>query len=161
MNADIFVIGDTHFGHTKILQFEPKARPFASIEAHDEALIANWNGVVKQNDTVIHLGDVVFGAKTFDLLSRLNGQKKLILGNHDRYPLARYLAHFQKVYGVFEYEDCLLTHVPISSTQFYRYRLNVHGHVHSNTLDDPRYVNASADVIGLRPVRLRTLIGRQ
>lgn len=28
---DTFVIGDTHFGHRKIIQFEPVLRPFATI----------------------------------------------------------------------------------------------------------------------------------
>lgn len=152
---DYFVIGDTHFGHERILEYERDTRPFATIEGHDEALIGNWNRVVGKDDVVIHLGDVLFRGKTFDLLPRLNGHKRLVLGNHDRFPIRRYLQHFTRIYGVYEFEDCVLTHMPIAPAQFYRYRLNVHGHVHSKSLDDPRYVNASAEVLGLQPVRLR------
>ena len=31
----VFVISDTHFGHSKILDFEKESRPFATIEEHD------------------------------------------------------------------------------------------------------------------------------
>ena len=48
-------------------------------------MIENWNSVVKKGDYVYHLGDVFFGSKeTFPALwNRLNGSKRLIIGNHD------------------------------------------------------------------------------
>ncbi len=51
----------------------------------NEALIARWNETVSENDTVYHLGDVLLGKKEESLLliSRLNGTKHLIIGNHD------------------------------------------------------------------------------
>jgi len=158
MSNEVFVVGDTHFGHRKIIEFEHASRPFDTIEAHDEALVANWNSVVGKKDTVIHLGDVLFGAHSFAILPRLNGVKKLVMGNHDRYPSAKYLEHFSKLLGSAEDEDCLLTHIPIHPGQFSRYRLNIHGHSHSKKLDDPRYVCVSAECVGLRPVLLRELI---
>ena len=50
----------------------------------NEALITNWNNVVKPNDTVFHLGDFAFGGSYIwnNVLSRLNGNIHLILGNH-------------------------------------------------------------------------------
>lgn len=53
----------------------------------DEALIENWNRCIKRNDRVYHLGDFSFyNAKDTEvILRRLNGQKHLILGNHDRF----------------------------------------------------------------------------
>jgi calcineurin-like phosphoesterase family protein len=71
-----YVIADTHFGHKAIIEFEGKLRPFKTIEEHDEALIENWNRTVTPFDTVIHLGDVLFGGKSFQCLNRLNGVKK-------------------------------------------------------------------------------------
>lgn len=35
-------------------------RPFATIEKHDEALIARWNAAVLPQDTVWHLGDAFY-----------------------------------------------------------------------------------------------------
>lgn len=154
----IFIIADTHFGHKKILQFEKTNRPFATIEEHDEELVHRWNAVVKPKDTVWHLGDVLFGRNSFAVLSRLHGIKKLVLGNHDRYPIQLYLEHFTHVAGNAELRNCILTHIPVHPTQFNRYELNIHGHLHSNTLSDRRYVNVSAEQVGLTPLLLDTLL---
>ena len=84
--SNIFFTSDLHFGHKNLLKFT-NPRPFKTIEEHDEALINNWNSVVKQNDKVYVLGDVALNFDSDELeskLIRLNGDKYLILGNHDR-----------------------------------------------------------------------------
>jgi len=48
----VFAIGDTHFGHKRIIEFEAVNRPYATIEEHDRDLVARWNAAVKPNDTV-------------------------------------------------------------------------------------------------------------
>lgn len=74
---------DLHLGHTKIIEYSK--RPFSSIEEHDETLIANWNHVVRPQDNAYILGDISFHKpkKTAWLLSRLNGNKHAVWGNHD------------------------------------------------------------------------------
>lgn len=80
-----FYIGDTHFGHERMLTMQPRA--FSSIGDHDEHMIKCWNSVVGEQDIVYHLGD--FSARlndrdrVADIFGRLNGRKHLILGNHD------------------------------------------------------------------------------
>jgi calcineurin-like phosphoesterase family protein len=155
---EVFVIADTHFGHKKVIEFEREKRPFASIQEHDAELVYRWNNVVRKNDTVWHLGDVLFGRAAFETLGKLNGIKRLVLGNHDHYPSADYLKHFSKLYGAAEYRDCILTHVPINPAQFYRYRLNIHGHMHSSKIDDPRYVCVSVEHTNLQPIRISELL---
>ncbi len=60
MSRQIFV-SDTHFGHRAILAPRMQApRRFASIEEHDETLIARWNAAVRPDDTVWHLGDFCY-----------------------------------------------------------------------------------------------------
>ena len=49
----------------------------------NEAIIERWNSVVKEGDTVYHLGDVVMGHYDAKILCRLNGLIKFIRGNHD------------------------------------------------------------------------------
>jgi len=154
----VFIIGDTHFGHKKILEFEAEHRPFKTIEEHDETLIDNWNSVVNKNDTVWHMGDVLFGRDSFKYLPRLNGVKKLVMGNHDHYPIELYKEHFSKIFGAVKLRDYILTHVPIHPYQFYRFKGNIHGHMHSDSLDDKRYINVSAEIIGLKPILLDTLL---
>jgi calcineurin-like phosphoesterase family protein len=155
-----YLIADTHFSHRNIIRFEGEARPFATIEEHDAELVARWNATVTKQDTVWHLGDVLFGSAAFAILPQLNGTKKLVLGNHDRYPIARYLQHFTRVAGVAELGGCILSHVPVHPSQFPRFRANIHGHLHSRSLDDPRYINVSVERIGLRPVALDELLSR-
>ena len=56
----------------------------------NEALINNWNSVVKENDIVFHLGDVQLGGGNQlmdNIFPRLNGHIILILGNHDGHNL--------------------------------------------------------------------------
>ena len=92
--SEIFFTSDLHFGHKNLLKFT-KPRPFTTIEEHDQTIIDNWNSVVNQDDTVYVLGDIAMGMdpdKLEDYLKKLNGHKRLILGNHDRSKLhARYL----------------------------------------------------------------------
>lgn len=80
--SKIWLTSDTHFGHSKPFLYEP--RGYSSIEEHDEDLIRIWNETVSPEDTVYHLGDVMLGENSHGLecLSRLNGDIKIIRGNH-------------------------------------------------------------------------------
>lgn len=79
-----FFTSDQHYGHKNICRFAN--RPFASVEEMNEALIQNHNAVVNYDDSVWFLGDFAFAnpAETKRILRRLNGNKNLILGNHDK-----------------------------------------------------------------------------
>lgn len=157
--SKVYVASDTHFGHKRIIEFEKDARPYATVEDHDRDLVARWNAVVTRRDTVWHLGDVFFGKDGHLILAELNGYKKLVLGNHDHYPLSVYQTYFGKIHGAAEFDGCLLTHVPIHPNQMYRYRKNIHGHMHSKIVmehdgydPDDRYVCVSMERIGLAPI---------
>lgn len=139
-------IGDTHFGHQNILKYESSTRNFADIQEMNEAIITNWNSVVKDNDKVFHLGDFCFGRANIEIAKRLKGQKRLILGNHDIYGAAEYLQYFKSVHGALFWNNCILTHVPVHPCQLgYRAKYNIHGHLHSKKVDDWRYINVSCE----------------
>lgn len=152
--SEVFFIGDTHFGHKGIITFSgtKEHRPFATIEEHDAELVKRWNGVVGKNDTVWVLGDFCFGKRNLDIAGELNGYKKLVAGNHDMYATADYLKYFNKVYGAVEFKGALLTHIPVHESQFSRYYMNIHGHLHSHKLSDYRYFNVSCEQINLTPI---------
>lgn len=83
--ATVFFTSDLHFGHARICEFS--GRPFDSVEEMDEALILNWNTVVTHVDDIVWvLGDYALGdrARGLGYLSRLNGRKMLVSGNHDK-----------------------------------------------------------------------------
>lgn len=152
-----FLIADTHIGHRKIIEFEPELRPFDTVAEHDEELVRRWNSVVNKKDTVWHLGDVLFGREAFNILGRLNGYKRLVLGNHDRYSMELYTEHFTSIHGSVELHGFVLTHIPVHPSQFTRYKGNIHGHLHSKKIDDPRYICVCAEHINLTPISFTEL----
>ena len=99
-------------------------------------MIQNWNRLVKPGDKVWHLGDVFMGdsKKANQTLHRLNGKKRLCLGNHDnpQNPVLR--AHFEKIELFKAWKDhrILLSHVPVheGSLKWGGECVNVHGHIH-------------------------------
>jgi calcineurin-like phosphoesterase family protein len=52
----------------------------------------------------------------------------------------------------------VFTHIPVHPSQFKRFAGNVHGHTHSNKLDDLRYIPACLEHHGLKPVLLDKLL---
>ena len=135
-----FVISDTHFGHTnswekfKLADGSP-LRPFTSTEEMDETMIERWNAKVKPTDTVYHLGDVVINKKYLHLVSRLNGRKILVRGNHDIFGDDDYYnVGFEQIHGVRVFVDkFILSHIPLHpDCVTERFRVNVHGHLHAN-----------------------------
>lgn len=80
---EIFVTSDLHLRHNKPFLYEP--RGFTSIEEHDEAIVERWNSVVKPDDMVFLLGDLILNdnEKGIKLLKQLNGQLCVVWGNHD------------------------------------------------------------------------------
>jgi calcineurin-like phosphoesterase family protein len=88
---NIWFTSDTHYGHKNIAGKEVSRwtsgfRKFASVQQMNEALIANINKYVKEDDILYHLGDFAFGdAKTIREFrnSLVCKNIHLILGNHD------------------------------------------------------------------------------
>lgn len=80
----IYFTSDIHFSHSAIIRYSN--RPYSSIEEMDEALISNWNSIVKPNDEIWHLGDFAFcnSDKLESIIRRLNGRKGFVIGNHDK-----------------------------------------------------------------------------
>lgn len=165
---DIWVTSDTHFNHSNILTFSDTVgkpvRPFSSVEEMNELMVDNWNRVVKPSDKIYHLGDVFFGAKDdfVKIWSRLNGRKRLIVGNHDD---VKYLSQgnfFQKVYmwRIFKDHGITLTHVPIHETSLRDSVINVHGHIHQNKSPTLRHRCVCVEHTNYTPVNLEELNAR-
>jgi calcineurin-like phosphoesterase family protein len=158
--TNIWLISDLHLGHANICKFlrqdGTKVRPWDDPNEMDEAIIANWNSVVKPEDRVYNLGDCVINRRHLHLLSRLNGKKRLIRGNHDIFRTADYLDHFDEIYGVRVLDDMILSHYPLHPESVNR-PTNVHGHLHHNDIDDGLYYNVCVENIGYTPVAIEDL----
>lgn len=167
--ANVFLISDTHFGHNNILNFlkddGDKLRTFASVEEMDELMVQNWNKTVKPKDKVYHLGDVAINRKCLELLSKLNGIKVLIKGNHDIFKLTDYCKYFKDIRAVHRLAKCLiLSHIPIHEASIPESMYNIHGHLHyrrvltSDKKIHPSYLNVSVELIDYTPISLECAI---
>lgn len=88
----VFACSDTHFGHSNIIRY--CGRPFKNAAQMSESLIERWNVRVGMDDIVYFLGDFAMGPKVDDeyvvrVLERLNGEIRIVLGNHDQ-PAPKY-----------------------------------------------------------------------
>lgn len=148
-----WVISDTHFGHANILNFKDEnnkpIRSFSSVEEMDEIMINNWNKLVHPDDVIYHLGDVVMNKRNLDKLSRCHGSKRLILGNHDLFD-DEYPKYFKRIYAmrIFSKEGIIMTHIPIHPESLDRWKVNLHGHIHTKGIANNRYVNCCVDYVG-------------
>ncbi len=159
----VFFLADTHFGDETILRYEN--RPFASVEEMDRELVRRWNETVKDGDTVFHLGDFSSLGEEEDreLLSKLRGNKVLVLGNHDRHrtPEAwRSLGFQEAVPWPLVWEGFyILSHEPLYVNRNMPYA-NVFGHVHGNPAyrdASPHSVCVSVERIGYTPLSFEEL----
>ncbi len=169
MAANIWFTSDTHFFHANILKFvgadKNPIRPFKSITEMHEVMIQNWNSVVKPQDHVWHLGDVTFyyGKGFNELMWRLNGKKRMLVGNHDKLRPQNFNAlaqHFEKIeyWKGFKGGNFTCTHVPHPLDSLRDGEYNVHGHTHQNCKKDPRYINVCVEVRDYTPVNYDTIL---
>lgn len=144
-----FFASDHHFGHANMLNFTradevTPVRSFASVEEMDEYMIERHNSVVGPNDRVYFLGDLAIPRRGLQQVKRLNGKKRLIMGNHDVFKNKDYYDCGIEVLGAFrKFDDFVVTHIPVHSDSISkRWFRNVHGHTHTNNVKLPRGVNA-------------------
>lgn len=83
--SEIFFTSDTHFGHDKEFLYGP--RGFDNWLECGEAIVENWNSIVKPGDEVWHLGDMMLTEQNEDQaiewIESLNGKIHWLIGNHD------------------------------------------------------------------------------
>jgi calcineurin-like phosphoesterase family protein len=150
---------DHHFGHGGARGLF--RRPFASVAAMDEAMVARWNEAVAAEDEVWHLGDFAVrqpAARMAQLLDTLAGRKHLIAGNNDG-PATTGLAGWSSVRPYAELEVhgsfLVLCHYPLRSWhRMGRGALNLHGHSHGRLTPLVRQVDVGVDLWNFRPITL-------
>lgn len=162
MIHDKWFISDTHFFHENILKFTGDdgkvIRNFPDITEMHERMVERWNARVKDNDYVYHLGDVTFkyDRQFNELMSRLKGRKRLILGNHDKIKGTNLMDWFEKVelwHGFKEY-NFTAVHIPLRLESLRDGAFCVHGHIHQNMMEDPHYINVCVEQHNYTPVHI-------
>ena len=142
---DIWFTSDPHFDHKNVIKYCD--RPFSDIDHMNEAIIYNWNKVVKDKDVVFILGDMGLLSTTRIeyFIKRLKGSIRLVRGNHDpRYTkLINGCPSFDAIYDglaevrIFDpeiednYQRITMCHYPmISWNQSHRGAWQLFGHHH-------------------------------
>lgn len=175
----IFLTSDTHFGHDKDFVWEK--RGFRSVDEMNEAIVRNWNEVVKPGDTVYHLGDVYLGGdENIKYVERLAGRIHIIAGNHDSNTRREALRALSNVKSVSEgetlkYEKRIfyLSHYPTLTCDvtlsaeninkgLHNRVLNLYGHTHQTSpyfnREIPYVYNVGMDAHECRPVSIDDII---
>lgn len=112
-----FFTSDWHIGHAKSIVYDK--RPFTDLFHMHRVLINNFNATVPVDGVTYFLGDIGVSdvEQTKEVISKLNGTKILVLGNHDKGVNAMYNAGFDVVmYGaklVIANEIVTLSHCPL------------------------------------------------
>lgn len=160
-----WVIADLHFCHQNIIEYGN--RPYKSLQEMNQALIDNWNKVVKKEDIVYVLGDFTLTRKMTvikNLVQSLNGNKVLIMGNHDTrkpkdYIEAGFIQATRK--PILLEPRLILMHEPPNSEDIWYRAKYVFGHVHNKKCDADNYGNCacvSVERINYTPVDLDKLL---
>ena len=166
----VFLVSDTHFGHAGVCRFTHedtgvKIRPWTDPDEMDEAMVKAWNETVRPNDKVYHLGDVVINRKALKIMSRLNGDKVLIRGNHDIFRDTEYREYFRELRAYHVMNGMILSHIPIHEESLGRFGVNIHGHLHTRRVMkdgaiDVRYHCVCVEQTDFRPILFEDVIKR-
>jgi len=164
--SNIFFTSDTHFGHANVIKYSK--RPFTDVDAMREAMIANWNAIVRPGDLVYHLGDFAFtpADEAVRIAKRLTGQKCLVYGNHDKrlrkdqgfgaqWAWCKDMADVK----VGDQRIVLCHYAMLTWNQSHRGAWQLHGHSHGSLSPDPRSlrVDVGVDCWDYQPVAFETL----
>ena len=171
----VFLVSDTHFGHAGVCRFtdsttNEKIRPWTDPDEMDEEMVKRWNETVRPNDKVYHLGDVVINRKALPIMSRLNGDKVLIRGNHDIFKDEDYRKYFRELRAYHVMNGMILSHIPIHPESLGRFGVNIHGHLHtgrvmkyglrSERVIDTRYHCVCVEQTDFTPILFEDVIKR-
>lgn len=153
-DRNYFITSDLHFGHTNILKFCPKTRPWADRDEMTKALIAEWNAVVKPGDVVFHVGDFSFmrnAGAVQAIIDALNGTIVHIMGNHDEVVRENIASDYK-----FDYFECRYKGIKICMSHYAMREWNqkgrgsvmLFGHSHGSLKVKGRSVDVGYDSMG-------------
>jgi calcineurin-like phosphoesterase family protein len=164
MSGRTWLYADPHFFHQGVCKFlrsdGSKLRPWDDATEMSEWMIKEYNGLVHPEDRVYFLGDVAMNRKALDKsLPRLMGRKILVKGNHDIDKLSYYSQFFDDIRAYVVKKGFIMSHIPIHPGSMGRWDINIHGHLHSNSVqEDKRYVCVSVEHTDFKPILLDTVL---
>ena len=150
-----YYISDVHLFHKNVTaegsNFDN--RPFKTLEEMHETIKTKWNNTITNADHVYILGDLAWkeNEDVISFVSKLKGNKHLIVGNHDRVKDQRYKQLFAEVCDYKEVKDkingkeynVVLSHYPLAfwnhqhhymrdGEEYKVWNIQLYGHVHNS-----------------------------
>ena len=170
---ETWLTSDFHFGHNK--DFIYAARGFETVEDMNKILLENFNSVVKPEDEVYILGDLILGnsAETIKYIEALNGRLHIVRGNHDsdqRWQMYHNLPNVVElqnaIYLKYKGHHFYLSHFPTMTSNLdydkplKQRTLNICGHTHTTDPwhDGPLIYHCEVDAHGGLPVTLDKIL---
>tara|TARA_B100000214_G_C23887822_1_gene590331 strand:- start:269 stop:922 length:654 start_codon:yes stop_codon:yes gene_type:complete len=153
-----YFISDCHFGHKNIIKY--MNRPFGSAQEMNDSMVNSWNSVVSEDDKVYLVGDAFLCDEkcASEIMSRLNGYKILIAGNHDRSEKTMLSIGFDEYHRELSYSlgdmgNALMKHYPLPDSVIKEkgYDFLIHGHLHKPPHTQGLKINVAADLIDFTP----------
>ena len=176
---NIYSTSDQHFTHMNIIKYAE--RPFdlseQGIKDCINHIVNEYNSIIKDDDLVIHLGDLSHGRNQSKEVIRYimeahKGRKILIKGNHDNYSDEFYKSLFESVGTYLIMDEYFFCHYPLYENalgpfekELFKVFKNsgcktiVHGHTHnkdSHSNDGIQRINVSVDYTpnNFKPVKI-------
>jgi calcineurin-like phosphoesterase family protein len=179
--SDIWFSSDFHMGHRNVvgyckrpflfdysLGFDDKYKYNFDVDLMDETIIANYNHVVKPQDTVYLLGDIMMGSNTKErmpaLRKRLNGNITVVLGNHDKSAKFMLECGFDQVVKeidtAIDGKRVFMRHHPPErpEAKWGIYDVILVGHVHEKWSQRGKVINVGVDVRNFTPVNWKEIV---
>lgn len=155
----IYYTSDTHYDHKNIIKYSN--RPFRDVAEMNYQMIKRWNEAVKPQDTVYHLGDFGFGKDNDKHAVQLNGQKFIILGNHDKHAPVGFtrLGQCHEIYD--SDHKIIMCHYALRVwNKSHHGSLMLYGHSHGSLPGDSQSLDVGVDCWDYYPVALDQIIRR-
>ncbi len=171
-----YYTSDIHFGYKQIIS--TANRPFENTDEMNETILRNINEVLNKDDVLIILGDVCsYGNHQVAIkyLKKVNCDKVLIIGNHDKEPLKH--KSFRNMFVDIRDNEIIrdgkhsifLSHYPHAEWDgYYKGIWHFYGHVHNSNQGAgklmklfPTSANVGMDVNNFRPHTANEIIEKR
>ena len=173
-----WLYSDPHFNHESICKKDYADRPWSNTTDMNAALMERYNAVVQPGENVLWLGDCFFGSfeQARAIFECLNGNKYLIIGNHDQSAsrMARlgFILVMKELTMHIAGRTVTVSHYPYwdqgrrkdeseadrfkgRRPQQIKGRVYLHGHTHQKKPRRGNLINVGVDAWGYGPARMR------
>lgn len=172
----IYFTSDWHFGHDKKFLWGPRGLP--SVAANSQAIVGNHNSIVKDDDDVYVLGDLMLGDNNYGLqmIKELKGRLHIMLGNHDTATRQKLYESLDNVVEIdtakvikIRKQHYYLSHYPTICSNYddkpyHNHMINLFGHTHQQNNfyilegeENPFMYHVGVDSHGCCPVSIERI----